>query len=212
MNTTICSDCGDELEIGDYPFCPHGSIYGNNAARFDPILVYEMPDGQHFFPGSNKDKPPVEGAKPIVLDTLRKADRFVRETNQRLQMEMDVQSAVYRDHSDRRRKENREQLQSELVKRGLRRENIDAILADRDGAGASRQEIIRQFEAIAKASGQPLDPRRAEQIYERTQVSRRDPNYRPRASANFQIEVFSQDSSNRSGRRDASTGWKEKRS
>jgi hypothetical protein len=24
MNTTTCEKCGTELQVGDYPFCPHG--------------------------------------------------------------------------------------------------------------------------------------------------------------------------------------------
>lgn len=26
MSKTICDECGKELEIGDFPFCPHGKV------------------------------------------------------------------------------------------------------------------------------------------------------------------------------------------
>lgn len=208
--TTICSACGSELQIGDYPFCPHGSTHFRDALNFDPVLVFEMPDGSHYYPGSNKDAAPVPGAKPILLDTLRKADRFMHSVNAREQEQMDRRTEAERNHYDRAKRESRESLRSELDKRGINRGNIEAIMADRDGKGPDKREVMRQFEAIAEATGQPFNREQAEQHYERTQRSRGE---RGRPQVNFDIPVFSFDASNRNNIPycDARTGWKNRR-
>ncbi len=211
MNITICEKCGAELTHGDYPFCPHGSIFRQNSLHFEATLIYELPDGSHHFCGSNTDKPPVEGAKPILLDTLRKADAFVKSTNQREQEIMDIRAEHKRNHFDRVQREVRRQLLERLDRAGLSRSNAEAIMRDRDGL-VPKEEVIRQFEAVARASGREFNRDAAEKMYEATQRTRRDPHYRQRPQADFQMEVWARDASNRVGHRDAATGWREKRS
>lgn len=36
MNIDICSDCGKEMEVGEWPFCPHGR---STQHRFPPVEV-----------------------------------------------------------------------------------------------------------------------------------------------------------------------------
>ncbi len=216
MNITICEKCGAELRHGDYPFCDapggHGSIFRQNSLHFSPVLVYQMADGSHYYPGNNTDKPPVPDAKPILLDTLRKADAFVRETNLREQYEMDRRTEDKRNHFDRAQRESRSRLLAQLDRAGISKANAQAIIADRDGIGPSKEVVMKQFEDVARASGQPFNRDRAEQIFEQTQKSRVNPNYRGRPQSQFMIEPFAMDSSNRTGWRDERTGWREKRS
>jgi hypothetical protein len=190
----------------------HGSIYRQDALHFDPILVYQMPDGTHYYPGHNADPAPVPEAKPIWLNTLRRADAFVRETNQREQLVMDRRTEARRNQIDCQQKESRAQLRSALERRGISRANVEAIIADRDGRGPSKEVVMRQFEDVARASGQPFNREHVERIYERTQQTRRNPEYRTRPESRFTIDVFANDSSNRMGYRDERTGWRMKKS
>jgi hypothetical protein len=208
---TVCRECGKELEIGQYPFCPHQFYRERDAQAFQPILVYEMPDGTHYYPGRNDDPPPLgfdKAAKPIVLDTLRKADAFVRSTNAREQYEIDKRTEEKRNHTDKVQRESRAQLRAELEKRGISAKNVDAIIADRDGRGPDKSAVMQQFEATCRATGQEFNRAHFEAVYERTQASRRNPDYRGRPQASFGIEVFEQDASNRRPHRDERTGWR----
>jgi len=207
-----CEDCGKLKQIGDFPFCPHGVPYWReaDAKPFDPVLVYELEDGSHYYAGRNDDPPPIghPRAKPIILDTLRKADQFVRATNAREQEQIDRRTEEKRNHADKVQRESRAQLKVELEKRGISARNIDAIIADRDGRGPDKNAIMQQFEATCAATGQPFNRDHFEKVFEQTQRNRRNPDYRGRPQASFGIEVFDLDASNRRPHRDERTGWK----
>lgn len=93
--TITCSACGAELEIGDYPFCPHGSVFQGNARGFDPIVVWESnaEPGKFSFPGQSGERVP-EGYHKIEITNMRQADRFVGRMNdqerQKLEAERDL--------------------------------------------------------------------------------------------------------------------------
>lgn len=96
---TTCSACGEELHIGDYPFCPHGSIYPQNSQHFDPIVVWQSasdPD-KYSFPGQSNEVVPA-GYNKFVISNLREADRFVKRMNdlerQRLEGERSMRYAI----------------------------------------------------------------------------------------------------------------------
>jgi len=79
---TLCRECGQELHIGDYPFCPHGSIYEQNAQRFDAIVVWQHnsePD-KYSFPGHANESCPADYHR-VEITNLREADRFVTRMN-----------------------------------------------------------------------------------------------------------------------------------
>lgn len=80
--TTTCPECGHEIEFGEYPFCPHGSIYEGNARRFDAIVVWASnSDPEKFsFPGQANEAVP-EGYHKIEISNLREADQFVSKMN-----------------------------------------------------------------------------------------------------------------------------------
>lgn len=42
-NTAICKECGQELQIGDYPFCPHGKYKYRPFVPFTDIAISDQP-------------------------------------------------------------------------------------------------------------------------------------------------------------------------
>lgn len=80
VDMVACANCGAELQIGDYPFCPHGSIYPNAAQHFDPIVVHVSGDGQYRFPASTDAAVP-SGYRKVEIRTIQEADRVSREVN-----------------------------------------------------------------------------------------------------------------------------------
>ena len=79
---TTCPQCGQELEIGAWPWCPHGSIYERNAQRWDAIVVWQSnSDAEKYsFPGQASEPCP-EGYHRVELTNLREADQFVSRFN-----------------------------------------------------------------------------------------------------------------------------------
>jgi hypothetical protein len=77
-----CSECGREIEIGDWPYCPHGALHEVHAQRFDPIVVWASnsdPD-KFSFPGQANERCPPEYHR-VEITNLREADRFVSRMN-----------------------------------------------------------------------------------------------------------------------------------
>lgn len=105
-----CSECGQELEIGSWPYCPHGSIYEGNARRFDPIVVWASnTDPEKFsFPGQANEPCPPEYHR-VEITNLREADRFVSRMNaiERAKM-MELRDLNYQalDEQTKRRRED----------------------------------------------------------------------------------------------------------
>jgi hypothetical protein len=164
---TTCSQCGAELQIGDFPFCPHGSIYAQTAQHFDPIVVHQAPDGSYSFPAS-VDAPVRPGYVKVEIRTLREADRITREVNSR------EDAAIRQQH-------HVEQAQRE----------------------AKRSEYRAQLDR-AKERFSPKGREFAEKMREYVNSKRRPGP----GSANFHIDVFANDRSNREVHRDARTDWK----
>jgi hypothetical protein len=54
MSTTTCDVCGAAYGIGDSPYCRdhHRPWSGRDAQPFDPVVVFQAPDGSYRFPGS----------------------------------------------------------------------------------------------------------------------------------------------------------------
>jgi hypothetical protein len=80
--TTPCPQCGHEIEIGQYPYCPHGWIHERNAQRFETIVVWQSnSDAEKFsFPGQANEPAP-EGYHKIEITNIRQADQFVARMN-----------------------------------------------------------------------------------------------------------------------------------
>jgi hypothetical protein len=76
----ICSSCNHEMEIGDYPFCPHESIYVQNSQGFDPVVIHKDAQGNVRFPGSaNAPCPP--GFQRVELTNVSQIRKLEREVN-----------------------------------------------------------------------------------------------------------------------------------
>jgi hypothetical protein len=80
--TTTCPACSHEIEIGQWPHCPHEWISERHARRFDPIVVWQSnSDASKFsFPGQAGEAVP-EGYHKIEISDLRQADQFVSRMN-----------------------------------------------------------------------------------------------------------------------------------
>jgi len=180
---TVCMECGAALEIGDYPFCPHGSIYEQNAQKFDPIVVHRNPDGSYSFPASH-DAPVRAGCEKVEIRTLREADRITREVNAREDSQIREQHAHEQSNRDQNRRRNRA--------------DLDRLMAG--GMWKNREGQVRHG---MSAEGREFAARMREYVDSK-------PRTRP-GSANFHIDVFANDSSNREAHADARTNWKSRK-
>jgi hypothetical protein len=182
-----CVRCGHELRIGDFPWCPHESIYANSAQHFDPIVVHVSGDGQYRFPAAT-DAPVPSGYRKVEIRTIQEADRISREVN----AHEDQTLRAVQSQSDT----------SRMATRSRNREFIDKLLAGgawKDSEGNTRHGLSAQARERVEAAREYL-----------AQKDQQRKNQRPR-STNFHIEVFSHDSSNREAYRDARTNWQSKR-
>lgn len=82
---TPCPDCGLYLEIGDWPWCPHGSTIKtqHTAHANERVVVFENPQtGEIRYPGRNDVPVPERYAKQGFvrkeLPTLRSVEQFER--------------------------------------------------------------------------------------------------------------------------------------
>ena len=183
-----CKECGQEVFIGDWPWCPHGSVRGGNAARFDPIVVWQSnadPD-KYSFPGQPNEPVP-DGYHKVEITNLREGDHFVSRFNE----------------LERRRLEGG---------RELRRTLDDAGVKDRRAEEDARGYVVRadgsKFYVRGNARAEALQ--RAARIWadklrerRRAQHSRIDPH--------FHSNVLSFDSGNRSSYSGAETNWRERK-
>jgi hypothetical protein len=84
-NTTKCEKCGEDIQFGQFPFCPHGYMAGREPRQFQPIVVHRTtaPDGsfQYSYPGRADDPVPA-GYEKVELSTLSQADQFVKDRNE----------------------------------------------------------------------------------------------------------------------------------
>lgn len=88
-----CLNCGAELEIGDWPFCPHGSVSRRWASSFDPVVIHRGKNGSVRFPARGDARVP-EGYAKVELRTIQEIRRFEREINQQ-------ERAIHDDHQAR---------------------------------------------------------------------------------------------------------------
>jgi len=75
---SICDKCGKIIQIGDFPFCPHGSIYPQPAQPAIPTVIFRSRTGKIRFPG-RADTPTPRGYERIELTTQHSRDKFERE-------------------------------------------------------------------------------------------------------------------------------------
>ena len=85
-----CRKCGEEVVIGDWPFCPHGSTLSRNAlvhARERAVVFHNPATGEYRYPGRNDVPmgPRLEklGYERKELGSLAALQRHERETGAR---------------------------------------------------------------------------------------------------------------------------------
>ena len=95
-DNVVCEDCGREMQVGDYPFCggkaeDHISSRASSAF-FEPIVVFQAPDGTYRFPGRG-DHPTPKGFNRVEINNRREAEKISRELNTRARKEDEVRRA-----------------------------------------------------------------------------------------------------------------------
>lgn len=133
-----CTQCGEPLYIGEWPFCPHGSLRGDNAQRFDPVVYFENSDGHRLFPGRSAEQPP-SGYIRKELCTIAAVRAFESSENRRL----------FQEHHD---SQMNEQLQYDYYRKG-RVEQIRHDLPQLSGTARKAAEaLISRYEARSYSS------------------------------------------------------------
>ena len=172
---TICSECGAELQIGDFPFCGapggHGSVFPEYAQHFDPIVVHVSPSGEYRFPAAT-DAPIPAGFSKHEIRSIREADKVTREVNAREDSKLESVHASSE--------------ASRLAKRARNREFMNGIRSKLSPATRRYLDEYREYQA--------------QKDKERAQSRSK--------SADFHMEVFAMDSSNREAYADERTGWR----
>jgi hypothetical protein len=77
-----CRECRKRLKIGDFPFCPHGSVLARDSQGFIPPVVFLCTNRRShapvLFPGRSDSKPP-DGYVRKELRTVAEIRKFERE-------------------------------------------------------------------------------------------------------------------------------------
>lgn len=184
-----CKECGAEVFIGDWPWCPHGSVHSENARRFDDIVVWQSnsdPD-KYSFPGQANETVP-DGYHKVVISNMREGDRFTARFNEL----------------------ERQKLQEE---RDMRRTLDDAGIRDRRAEEDARGWVMKadgsKFYIRGNARAEALQRAAREWADKRREAKR---GRHPRIDPNFHIQVLSFNSGNRSSYSGPETNWRERKS
>jgi len=90
--TSTCTICGMELQVGDWPICPHGSIHRHDAAvhHKERAVKYYHPQHGWRTPGRTDQPMPQRlqqlGFQRIEFESLRSLDSHARETGSRAEI------------------------------------------------------------------------------------------------------------------------------
>jgi len=104
------------IEIGDWPFCPHGSTRRENAQAFNPIVLFQNPlDGSYSFPASSDARLPA-GYRRVEITNLRQADRITGEVNRRENQAIREQWHIEQAKQSSTNKQRRDELKSMMDK------------------------------------------------------------------------------------------------
>ncbi len=132
---TPCSQCGQPISIGEWPFCPHGYAGEGNAQHFEPVVYFEDAGGNRLFPGRTSERPPV-GYTRKELTTISAVRAFEKSENRKL----------YEQHHDSKM---REQIVYDLE----RKPKIEAVRARMSSMSpAERACAERLLERVSRRS------------------------------------------------------------
>jgi len=185
---TTCPECGKELHIGDWAWCPHEPLDERNAQRWDPIVVWASnSDAEKFsFPGQANEPCP-EGYHKIEISNLRQADQFVSRMN-------DI---------ERRKMEEARDMRHALDDAGVKDRR-----AEEDARGWAMRADGTKFYIRGNSRAENLQ-RRVREWADRQRERRRSQH--PHLDPQFHINVLSFDSGNRNSYSGPETGWREKK-
>jgi hypothetical protein len=175
------------VEIGDWPFCPHESVFEQTAQRFDPIVVWQSnTDSQRYsFPGRSNEPVP-EGYHAVAITNMREADQLVRRVNDIERQKMEET-------------------------RALRHTLDDAGIADRrreeDARGWAMRADGSKFYIRGNSRAEALQ-RAAREWADRRREQRRS---KASIDPHFHIQVLSFNSGNRNSYSGPETGWRERK-
>ena len=188
----ICEVCGQELQVGDWPFCQgarnsHGPIRELNARRFESIVVWQSnSDPEKFsYPGDVHEAPP-EGYHAIEITNLPQADRFVHEVNR----------------IERVKSEQSRQMRYTLDDAGVKDRRAEEDARGWVMRGDGTKFYVRgnaRAEALQKAVREWADKRREQK------------RSRHSSEPNFHINILSFDSGNRNSYSGPETNWRERK-
>ena len=125
-----CEKCQQELKIGDWPFCPHGSLRSRAAEYGQPTIVYKNQKGDCYFPTGSNSKPPA-GYEKHELRTQHERDKFERTINEKETVKL--RERIYRDRAEWEQtfashKEGLNKAREELLRAGHKPEIIEQCL------------------------------------------------------------------------------------
>lgn len=183
-----CNKCGMEVFIGDWPWCPHGSVRGENATRFDPIVVWQSnadPD-KYSFPGQPNEPVP-EGFHKIEITNLRQGDQFTSRFNE----------------LERRRIEEEREIRRTLDDAGIKDRR-----AEEDARGWAMRADGTKFYVRGNARAENLQRAAREWADKRREAKR---GRQGRVEPNFHIQVLSFNSGNRGSYSGQETNWRERK-
>lgn len=186
-----CPKCNEPIEIGSWPFCEnkHASTRPERSQRFKPIIVFKRPDGTYSFPAADTAPTP-SGSQRIEITTRRQAERLTKDVNLQLRHEKDSIGPTPLD-SDGSGIQN--------LRRLARGERV--TIPDHDAHG---NLIMRELDGSQMRSE---FKEYVAQLSERMSATQYTPSYDP----GFHIDILENDSSNRLGHDDASSGWRTRR-
>lgn len=183
-----CKECGQEVVIGDWPYCPHGSVFPETARRFDPIIVWQSnADGNKFsFPGQPNERVP-DGFHKVEITNIREADKFCARMNgiERQKME-EIRATRYA-----------------LDDQGIRERR-----ANEDARGYVERADGSKFYIRGNSRAESLQ-RAAREWADKLRERRREAH--PRIDPRFHNNALSFDSGNRSSYSGEETGWRERK-
>lgn len=135
-----CRSCGNTLSIGDWPYCPHSSIYAQSAQHFDPVVIHKDAEGNVRFPGRADAAVPA-GFEKVELRTVREVRQFEHDMNVRGRAESE-QAAYNRTQTfDREHRMRRSELAQRMP--GLSpfsRELAQVAMRQRDARQSSKNK------------------------------------------------------------------------
>jgi len=192
-NSAVCEKCGTRYFVGDDYRCPHGPLHFENANHFDPVVIHEGPNGRIRFP-AHANAPIPAGFHKKELTTIGEVRRFQRRVNQiedsKIRQQIEHECEVL----ETQESANRSDLFNMMRNGGF----VEYPKFNDRGqvVGMERREV--HFSEKMKAFAQV--------------AMNRNNSIRPRSqSANFTIEPFEMDQSNRDAYRDERDGFRSKR-